>query len=523
MKMDNITTVMVKFAAQLNSPLIAQKVYDELLIHPDYPSLLSISDILTALNIENAAFRIDADELINVPCPFIAHTTLNDGDFILIHKISESTVIVSNEKWNKHKLSSEEFNKIFAGIVLTANVLTPKSINFSGIFIRSKWPLINLSLVAIFIYAIVFHTSYLQNISWQLVSLTIFKTAGLITSILLLIQSIDSNNPLIQKLCKGGSKTDCKNILSSKAAKVFEGLTWSEVGFFYFAGTWLLLLFGGGSIAIKQSLAVLNIVSLPYTFYSIYYQAKVAKQWCVLCCTVQALLWLEFIPLYTVLHSPFMMPDNPEWSSIIISFLLPVILWVLLKPLLLQAQQIDPLKQQLQKFKYNADLFGKLLIDQPKYAQPDEEWSVVLGNAEADNIITMVTNPYCPPCAKTHKLLHELLEQRNDLQARIVFTADNTDNDLKTPVSRHIMSLHALSDKDIVKQAMYDWYEQKQKDYDAWAKVYPVKLNEAEYNKINKQKAWCEMAEIKGTPTMLLNGYVIPDMYRLNDLKYMIG
>ena len=85
------------------------------------------------------------------------------------------------------------------------------------------------------------------------------------------------------------------------------------------------------------------------------------------------------------------------------------------------------------------------------------------------------------------------------------------------------MSLHALSDKDIVKQAMYDWYEQKQKDYDAWAKVYPVKLNEAEYNKINKQKAWCEMAEIKGTPTMLLNGYVIPDMYRLNDLKYMIG
>ena len=105
MKMDNITTVMVKFAAQLNSPLIAQKVYDELLIHPDYPSLLSISDILTALNIENAAFRIDADELINVPCPFIAHTTLNDGDFILIHKISESTVIVSNEKWNKHKYS----------------------------------------------------------------------------------------------------------------------------------------------------------------------------------------------------------------------------------------------------------------------------------------------------------------------------------------------------------------------------------------------------------------------------------
>jgi len=152
-------------------------------------------------------------------------------------------------------------------------------------------------------WALVFHTTYFTNLSWQIILLTLFKTAGLITSILLLIQSIDSNNPLVQVLCQGGGKTDCNAILSSKAAKVpipiaigIE-LTWSEVGFFYFAGTWLLLLFGGGSPAIWQALALLNFISLPYTVYSIYYQARVAKQWCVLCCTVQALLWLEFFSL----------------------------------------------------------------------------------------------------------------------------------------------------------------------------------------------------------------------------------
>jgi len=241
-----------------------------------------------------------------------------------------------------------------------------------------------------------------------------------------------------------------------------------------------------------------------------------------LCCAVQALLWLEFIPLITSFQSPFAWPAVSQISLLFIALVLPVALWLLLKPMFLQLQQVHPLKVQLQKFKYNADLFNKTLAEQPKYAQPDEEWSIVLGNTEAENVITMVTNPYCPPCASTHKLLHDLLEQRENLQARIVFTADNSDNDIKTPVSRHLMTLHGLPDKTIVTKALYDWYEQKQKNYEDWAKAYPVQLNEAEYNKINKQKAWCEIAEVTATPTMLLNGYKLPELYQLTDLKYMV-
>ena len=130
---------------------------------------------------------------------------------------------------------------------------------------------------------------------------------------------------MIQVLCQPGSKRDCNAILSSKAAKVFEGLTWSEVGFFYFAGTWLLLLFGGRSPFVWQILALLNIVSLPYTVYSIYYQARVAKKWCVLCCTIQALLWLEFFTIIGSVNKAFLAPGNTEWSVVAISLLLPVL------------------------------------------------------------------------------------------------------------------------------------------------------------------------------------------------------
>jgi len=520
---NNIEASVIKLLKASAIHVNSDTIIDELEKHPDYPSLLTISDVLNNFNIKNNAFRLEPGELQQIACPFIVHTSSNGGDFVVVNQIDADTVVVSSEKWNKHKIKLGDFQKTFKGIVLTidpSDVKLPEK-TFTTTLNQIKTPLAITGLLLILVAALVYHTDYFAGYTWQILLLTLFKTAGLITSVLLLVQAIDGDNPLIQKLCTGAN-TNCKAILSSKAAKVFDWLSWSEVGFFYFAGTWLVLLFGGHSVSLLQVLAVLNIVSLPYTFYSIYYQARIAKQWCVLCCTVQALLWLEFIPGITSLSVPFTMPNNAEWSTLLISLLLPVVLWVLVKPLLLKIQQLDPLKEQLRKFKYNSDLFNSMLNNQPKYTLPATEWSIILGNAEASNSITMVTNPYCAPCSKTHKLLDELLDLREDLQARIVFSAENKDEDLRTPISRHLMALNELPDKTIVKRALHDWYAQKQKDYNTWAKIYPIELNESNYYKLDNQKDWCAMAEVVVTPTLLLNGYRLPDAYQLPDLKYML-
>lgn len=521
MSMDNTSVILAKFAKLLNLPIKSQVIYDELLIHPDYPSLLAISDVLTHLDIDNLAFRSNDSNFQNIPCPFIAQTHLNNGDFVIVNSIVDETVLISTEKWNKHKLSLTEFKKISTGAVLAVEPAGNTSIitKFQSILGNLKFSLAITGLILAFISLVVFNTEYITNLSWQILLLTILKSTGVLTSVLLLIQSIDNDNPLIQKLCQSGGNKNCSVILSSNAANAFWGLTWSEIGFFYFAGTWLLLIFGGNSLATKQIIAVLNFVSLPYTIYSIYYQARIAKQWCILCCTVQILLWLEFITLISIRHLFFKIDLNIHWSSLFITLILPVILWTLLKPLFLKAQQLYPLKKELQKFKYNAELFNNRLTASPQYPQPNEEWCLVLGDAKANNVITMVTNPYCQPCAKTHKLLDELLKQKDNIQARIVFTANNTEEDIKTPISRHLMALYRLSDKKIVVQGLHDWY--KEKNYETWAKTYPVQINQSEYDKIDKQYAWCQMAEITTTPMVLLNGFHLKS-YRLSDLKYML-
>ncbi|HJP62458.1 MAG TPA: vitamin K epoxide reductase family protein [Mucilaginibacter sp.] len=521
---NNADSVVISLLKELAINIKSEDIIAELEKHPDYPSMLAISDVLNWFDIDNAAYRIDTGEVKDVPVPFIAHTRLND--FVSISKITGDQVTLSDNKRKNYKMPLAGFENLFDGVVLT---ITP---SLSGYDTSKQNRTSRLSeyrrsgafmLLGIVFFIVLFNSHYVNGLSWQAALLTIIKMTGVFVSMLLLVQSIDQNNPLIQTLCSGKGKSDCNAILSSKAAKVFEGLSWSEVGFFYFTGSLLALFFSKDSTAGMQILAFFNIVSLPYTVYSIYYQARVAKQWCVLCCTVQGLLWLEFFPLVTFLSQPIVAPGPGQWLTVLACFMVPIALWLLIRPLFLKAQQLKTLKPQLQKFKYNKELFDATLQTQPKYALPSKEWSIVLGNAESDTIIIMVSNPYCPPCSKTHQELDTWLHKLENIQLRIVFTANNTDGDNKTPVVRHLMALNEQGDQHLMKRALHDWYAQKQKNLDAWAKAYPVQPDENKFYKLEKQSAWCEMAEVTGTPTLLVNGYRLPQVYQVQDIKYMLA
>ncbi len=87
---NNVDAVLIRLLKKLKISISPDAVIAELEKHPDYPSLLAVSDVLSNFQIENSAFRLQADELPNVPVPFIAHTRVKDGDFVLVEKIDEA-------------------------------------------------------------------------------------------------------------------------------------------------------------------------------------------------------------------------------------------------------------------------------------------------------------------------------------------------------------------------------------------------------------------------------------------------
>lgn len=525
---NNLTQVLTCFICELNISVTGQSINEELEKHPYYPSLLAISDVLNNFRVPNAAYQLDFEELFDIPGPFIALCGRGREEFVLVKHLNKQKAIVVNERWNNHTLSIEEFKSYYGeGSVLIAEK-DASSGEADYIKKRRKERLNNLRTPFVISGCIIafafllFNSSYFTDLNYPTVFLTFFKTAGLITAILLLIQSIDANNPLIQKLCGGDNNKNCNAILSSKAAKISDELSWSEAGFFYFAGTWLALLFSSKQVNIMQVLAILNLVSLPYTFYSIYYQARVIKQWCVLCCAVQSLLWLEFFAFLPYLLHGITLADLGELSSSFIEMAIPVFAWVFIKPYLLQAKQIQPLKQQLRVFKYNTELFQKSLNEEPQYALPNEEHSIILGNREAEHVITMVSNPYCQPCAKAHKTLDEWLANREDIKLQVVFAVGNTKDAPKTQLAKHLLTLGLTQDEATLKGALNDWYERKYNNYASWAKIYPTTDHRPVDNALTAQNDWCDTVNIEATPTIFINGRKLPSPYQPEDIKYFI-
>ena len=75
--------------------------------HPNYPSLLSLTDTLEELEIDYAAAEVEKSQLSELEPPFMAHTSENHYD---------DYVIIENKK--QLKAQRDELMRIWDGIVI---------------------------------------------------------------------------------------------------------------------------------------------------------------------------------------------------------------------------------------------------------------------------------------------------------------------------------------------------------------------------------------------------------------------
>jgi len=526
MKKDNTASVLINILEGLNIPVTEASVVNELQKHPEQSSLFAINDLLNYWKVPNGAFNISAETLSELPTPCIVHLSSNNGEFAVVNRRDGENVYVSNERWSNYKISIEDFKNIFSGNVLIAQFdqdageMDFREKRRKEAIKKFRFPFFLSGFIVLFLCALFQYSPLTENLTWPIALIAILKTTGLITAVLLMVHSFDSNNSFTQRICSGHNN-DCNAILTSKAAKVTDYLSWSEVGLFYYTGSWLTLLFNTQSAASLQLLAYISVLCLPYTFYSIYYQWQIARQWCVFCCAIQALFWLEFFAFSPFWIMPLNVPSLKEIINISIEFSVPVFLWASIKPLIEESARSHALSSQLKKFKYNKALFFSTLKEQPHHVFPELTQSVLLGNPEAEHMITLVSSPTCEPCAEVHKLLHQWQLERDNFKLQLVFAVMNEDNDYATKIVKHLLSLKD-SDSGRLEQAVHEWYEGKYKDLDSWKKAYPAEEKKDAKVILEKYNDWCKMADVKGTPTVFLNGYQLPAPWQLEDIKYFI-
>ena len=528
---ENLIGVAWAYLRNLRPHLTLTALRDALEQHPDYPSLLSLGDTLDRYHIENAALRIDAEQLALLQVPYIAHLRTNGGTFVMVESATGEAFTYHNEKGKRITETREDFLKKWSGVVFIAEP-TEASGEKDYATKRQKeqlenlrWPLI----IAGFVLLTAVGIFQSPNLSTGV--LLGLKATGILLTALLLSVQYGKTNDFTDSLCRLNQKTDCNHILTSPAAKITSWLGWSEVGFFYFMGGWIALIIAGeAQFDIRHSeFVILSMLALPYTFWSIWYQWRVAKQWCPLCIAVQVVIWaevavgsLEMMEVNPVSLLPTM--DYRLWTS----FLPPILLWLIIKPLLQKSQDAERWRGELRRFKNNPALFEALLNQQKQMPSvPADLQPLILGNPAAEHTITMVTNPYCGPCAKAHIQLEEVLAENPNLKAQIIFAVCHDSDGRKTKVVKHMISLSLLVSEERIRngieapigggpsQGLGAWYAQATKSYDTWAAQYPADVSIVPDNIIAAHCEWTKMVNIEGTPSFFVDGRKLPELYGL--------
>lgn len=508
----NIFTLFLRKLNVKHTRFYADKLFNE---HPHKYNLFGLSDMLSAYGIENAGFSVERKvDICSTTPPFIAYA---GGDFVVVDVVNPEQI---GYIWNGKRISvtTNEFLKIWSGVVLMAqpdeNSGEPDYSHHKRVenIAKVKSYAIALSIVAVFIFACI-STRIYANIGLML--LLLLNITGVAIGYSLLLKHLHVRGGYGDKVCSLFKQTDCNNILESDAASLFGTISWSEIGLSYFLSNIIILLFFP---QLSTWMVIVNLFALPYTFWSIWYQGVKAKQWCPLCIAVQALLWMLF---FTGLSFGFTrVPAFDLWQIIIVSciYLIPLLLIHQIAPFLTKKQQMEQITQEMNSIKANEKVFTALLEEQPHYAVSHSNSRVIFGNPSFKLIVTVLTNPHCNPCANMHVRIGELLKLRNPIQVQYIFSSFSSDLEVS---ARYLIAVY-LQKRQTERERIYmEWFEKGKFKKEVFFEKHPVDMNHTTVTEeFNRHKAWIASYQLRATPTVLINGYKLPDNYKIEDLKY---
>lgn len=284
------TTVLSDYLSLLGVPHTSE-YSDEQFRRMPFQSMFGFSKLLQRYGIDSQGLRLsDKRELDKLTPPFLAQT---DSGFIIVTAVDNEGVNYMTEG-ETERMSRNEMDDVWNGFVFLAYP-TPLSIepHYSAhrrmqIFNKAKNLIFAAGVAALFIYAFITNRIYAE---WSTAGITLLDIAGLAFTYLLVQKTSGVKSRAADAVCGVLQTGGCDSVLETKASKFFGLFSWSEVGFSYFSVSLLTLLIFPQWIVY---LAACNVICLPFTFWSIWYQKFKAKAWCTLCVSVQATLWLLF-------------------------------------------------------------------------------------------------------------------------------------------------------------------------------------------------------------------------------------
>jgi|GEM_PF-1101222 len=443
-KDENGFAILINLIKILKLPVATETILEVIRNTDEYPKITSLSKALKVWKVDNMIVKLEPENLDEIPLPAIAfmHNASNnkgDGYYVMISEINNEQITYLDTEKGYITEIKDAFCSKWSGITLLISVTaTSGDVNYKKNkkkrFVKKIKKSFIYSSLGILLITILFfgaNKEYLPNLWIPIFSI---KILGTIICIILLKYTLGNDSTLIDLVCNLNKKTqtnsDCTaNILDSPVSKIYGIISVSEVGLLYFIGgifTIILGLFSNNISATLAILGVLNLLALPYTFFSIYYQAKVLKKWCKLCVSIQIILWLESILFFYFWKNYTVSFGFLNFATTLFGLLLPALIWVLLRSGVGLLDKISALKEEILILHNNPAFFESEVKKGRFISQKSLESEVIIGSPKSEHIFTVITNPFCSACRASQNKLEELINKLGDNIKMVIHFAKET-------------------------------------------------------------------------------------------------
>ena len=491
----------------------------QLLSHPSYPSLHSVTGVLDHFSIENLALEVpkNRETIFQLPNNFISIITEeNNQDFVIVNQKEDNVKLLYGNKKNK-TVSIDKFLSLWDGIIVVIEKQDVKTSNkkvTNATLLKSIYFLSAVVLLGLFFFT---KPSLFQS------SHFILSLMGLWISSLIVKHELGFQSKALDKICASNETTSCDAVLNSKGASISKHFKLSDISLLYFSGltlSWLILI---NTSIIVNSIILFTLIALPITLYSIYYQYNTVKKWCPLCLGIVAVLWAQCGTLF--FDQAFLSNIELDIKSSFIlffSFLLTTSLWLFLKPLFKKKQELEKLEIDHYKFKRNFDLFNAVysknkVID----TGINDHQEIVLGSKNASLQILIVTNPSCFYCKEAHTDLENILKKNPDINVKIRFNVPINENNIANKVVKRLLEIYNTESEKKCTEALHEAYKDDA-DLNEWLLKWKESKDNSFENLLNVTKEWCIDNSISFTPVLFINDKQFPKEYNRTDINYFI-
>ena len=492
----------------------ASKIFNE---HPYRENMLGLQQILETYEIKTLGIKFEKKDLGKLPVPCILHIP---DKFIVVTNISESNIsYIWNNKTIQESISDFQ-NRCTGNALIIENIDEAAEPDYNT---HQKQQRINqigsiLAIVSLFCYILIQISLNQTTYNPLSISIAFFDIIGISLCCLLMQKQLFQVSKIGDKVCSFFHQGDCNSILFSEKSRIGP-FHWSEIGLSYFV---IHLLF---SFTHPETLLMLCIVgwcAMLYGVWSIYYQSIVAKQWCVLCISVQIVLWLNGICSAILIPQSYFHTEYLVLASHTILYTTGLyILLIFIHKItqsILDSKTLTEITYKYNSLKSSKKVFEVLLHESDYYQTDKNDSSIIFGNPNAPLRITILTNPHCNPCAKMHKKVEKLLHCKNNkICVQYIFTSFN--EELEESCKFLIAAYQQLNQRDV--EDLYSkWYEKGNLSDQDFIKQHGKisTLHKKVRDEMKHHDTWKQHYGFHATPTILVNGYLLPSHYSIEDL-----